>query len=521
MTSAWRKSVASIGIFLLVGTVYAWVGPGRIDMIDGQYRFEVAKNIIDDGSVQIRDLVLGGAVPGLTGMYSSYGISGSLVAVPLILLAGSPSLAPVDRQQFFFSMTSAAFGAATAALLFVFYTLLGIEWRRSLGWTFVAAFATLTFPQSTTVFDQAQHGFLVLAGCFLAWLGARRDSMRLTIAGGAAMVILVNFQETYAILIPMVGLASLAGANSTPEARRRTLERYVVFVFVGCLGLLFFAGFNSFRFGRFLFSGKGVNHPSPLGNPLIGLAGLLFSPGKSILLYSPPTALAVFGLYSFVRAHRRLGLAVVGTCLAHLGLISMLSFYGGDWCWGPRYFVTILPLTALGFPFVAFRGRLLRFAPGVIVAVGVLVQLLGLSLDHHRFFYARSLPAFFWYRNHSFYFRESALFARPGEIVESMRHGVPAEADLFRPGPYSALLTYAVFGGWGHPELPPPIWMRHYQVFWLPRPWPLWMATIQPAQRPIDLGAANMILLLTGLAGVWAIHAALPPRTEETTRVTT
>jgi hypothetical protein len=176
-------------------------------------------------------------------------------------------------------------------------------------------------------------------------------------------------------------------------------------------------------------------------------------------------------------------------------------------------------LTALGFPFVTVATRIGRLAVRAAIVAGVCVQLLGLSLDHHRFFYARSLPAFFWYTNHGFYFHESALFARPAEILDSIEHGVPPEAELFRPGPYSDRLTYAVFGGWGHPELPPPLWMRHYRVFWLPRPWPLWMATIPEAERPVDLRTANAILLVTGLAGAWAIRAGRRRGPEEGSHV--
>jgi hypothetical protein len=490
------------GVFLVVGAVYALAGPGRIDMIDGQYRFEVARNIIERGSVQVYDPYLGGTV-GVNGVYSSYGLSGSVVALPMILLGKASGIPSVDREQFFFSLTSAVFGAAAAALLFVFYSHLGVSAPAALLWTLVSAFATLVFPQSMTVFDQVQHGFFVLAACFLGWLGARRDSMGLTIGGGVALAILVNFQEVYAILFPTLGLVTLLSPNSGPVARRRAIERFVVFVFVGCLGLLFYAGFNNFRYGSLLFSGKGVNHPSALGNPLIGLPGLLVSPGKSILLYSPPTALALVGIYRVLRSHLYLGLAVATTCLAYVGLISMLSFYGGDWCWGPRYFVTILPLAALGFPFAAVTRR----AGLPLVIAGLFVQLLAISLDHHRFFYSRSLPAFFWSTQRGFYFRESALFARPGEILESIRIGVPPEATRFRPGPYPELLTYAVFGVANSGAAP--VWMRHYRVFWHPRPWPLWMRSVSEDRRPIDLAIAIGILVVTGMGGAWMISAGL------------
>lgn len=500
-----KAVVAAVGVFLLFTAVYATAGSGRIDIIDGQYRFEVARNLLEDRSIQIMDPFLGLAVEGINGVYSPYGISGSIVSLPLLWLANVVGTPSRDRQQFFFAFTSGLFGAATAALLFLFYTVLGVNKRPALAWTLVAACATLAFPVAASAFDQTQHGFFVLCACFLAFLSARRDSMVLAAAGGLALAILVNFQETYAIMFPTLAVAALAPPGAPPEQRRRSIERGLVFMFVGGLGLLMWASINNYRFGSLIFSGKTTaHHPSPIGNPLIGVAGLLFSPDKSIFLYSPPTVIALLGVRRLLSREYRLGQAVVAASLAYFGMISMLSFYGGDWCWGPRYFASILPILALGFPFIELVGPA-RLAARALVVIGVCVQLLALSVDHHRFFYARSLPTFFWYTNKSFYFTHSALFSRPRELLESIEHGVPPEADMFRPGPYSRLLTYAVFGGWGHPELPAPLWMRHYQVFWLLRPWPLWMRSIPEEERPVDMTLTESLLAAMAVAGILAI----------------
>ena len=389
-----RPFAAAAAVFLISGALYAAANAGRIDIIDGQYRFEVAKNILEAGSIQVMDPFLGDAVEGINGVYSYYGLSGSIVALPLVFFARLGAAPSIDGQQFFFSFTSAAFGAATAALLFLFYLLLGVDRRAALGWTAVSAIATLMFPASVTVFDQAQHGFFVLAACLLAYLAGLRDSMRFAVAGGLALVVLVNFQESYALLIPALALAALAPRHAPPAERRRGLERALVFMFVGGMGLLLWAGINSFRFGALLASGKGHNHPPVFGNPLIGLAGLLISPGKSIFLYSPPTALAIFGLYKLAKRDLRLGAAAGAAACAHVALISALTFYGGDWCWGPRYFVPILPLLALGFPFVGAVRAPARAALVAVIALGVCVQVLAISVDHHRFFFDRSLPRF-------------------------------------------------------------------------------------------------------------------------------
>lgn len=496
------RLVTALGVCLFVASVYIALGPGRIDIIDGQYRFEVARNIVEDWSIQLRDPFLSDAVNGILGTYSPYGVSGSLTGVPLVALANLLGPPSQDRQQFFFSFTSALAGATTAGVLFLFLAELGIAPRRALAWTLVAAFATLTFPVATSTFDQAQHGFFILLACWLAFLSARRDSRVLAAAAGGALAFLVNFQITYTILIPTLALAALAPPNAPPGERRRGLDRAAVVVFAGAVGILVWMGINNFRFGTLL-AGVQMNprHPPARGNPFVGMTALLLSPGKSVFLYSPPTLIAVYGVVRLVSHQRRLGQAVVATCVLHLAMISSLTFYGGDWCWGPRYFAAVLPLLALGFVFIEVRSSGARAAVRAIVVAGLCVQALALSIDHHRFFYARSLPTFFWYTRPGYYFSHSALLARPAEIAASVKEGVPPEADEFRPGPYSRLLTYAVFGGWGHPDLSPPAWMRHYQVFWLPRPWPLWMRHV-PQGRPVDMPSAMVAVGVMALAGL-------------------
>jgi hypothetical protein len=503
------RYVAAVGLSLFVAAIYCATGPGRIDIIDGQYRFEVAKNIVDDYSIQLRDPFLADAIPGLIGAYSPYGLSGSLTGVPLIALAAAIGDTSLDRQQFFFSFTSGIAGAVTSGLLFLFLTALSVPFHRALFWTIVASFATLAFPVATSTFDQTQHGLFVLGACMLAFISQRRNSLRLAALAGAALAFLVNFQITYLVVLPTIAIAALAPPGAPAPERRRGFDRALVVTFVGMLGLLLWIGINNFRFGT-LVAGVQMNvrHPPARGNPLIGLPALLLSPGKSLFLYSPPTAVALFGLINLIRRERRLGQAIIGTCAVHLAMISSLTFFGGDWAWGPRYFAAVLPLVALGFGFVEFKGKAARLAVRTAVTAGFCVQALALTVDHHRFFYARNLPAFFWYRQPGYYFSHSALFARPAEIMDSLRTGVPAEAEDFRPGPYSRLVTYAVFGGWGYPGLPPADWMRHYQVFWLPRPWPLWMLHIPPESRPINLPMGVVAVAAIAVAGFAGIVSA-------------
>ena len=71
--------------------------------------------------------------------------------------------------------------------------------------------------------------------------------------------------------------------------------------------------------------------------------GLLFSPGKSVFLYSPVLLLAVAGWPAFYRRHAPLASALVALWL--LLLVSLrASVWTGGLTWGPRFLLPLLPV---------------------------------------------------------------------------------------------------------------------------------------------------------------------------------
>src|SRR5438270_5395165 len=108
--------VALLGLFLTVFAVLALSGPGRIDIIDGQSRYEVAKSLVEHGDVVIRDPKIWYPVlPGRDGhLYAAYRLPHSLLGVPAVLLADATGPATEARRHFFFTLVSAAAGAALA-----------------------------------------------------------------------------------------------------------------------------------------------------------------------------------------------------------------------------------------------------------------------------------------------------------------------------------------------------------------------------------------------------------------------
>ena len=535
------------GIFLVVLGIYSLSSPGRIDIIDGQARFDVAYNWLVTGRPIMRDNLIGPlmSVPGRHGLhYSYYGAPASIFAMPLVWLGLYTSAPAIQPSQFLFSLTSAIIGAGIAPILFLFYLELGVTRRKAFAWTMVSSFATLVWPSSTSTFDNAQHAFFALAAVYFGFLSARRKSFRFAVLGGLMGGILILYQEYFLLIIPALALSTLdwefedssenllLGTKSKPIVPRVVLTtkrathrvmawvrtarqgpgearsscvRYCLFLTAVAMGVILSLAYNNLRFGSWLHDGKvtfaAERNYTLLGNPVAGLLTLLVSPGKSVLLYSPPLILGFLGIAKLRRRNPGLVTVIAAASVILVLFISCISFAGGDWCWGPRYLTPLLPLWALAMPFaVGFKLR--RDLALAIIGVGFLVQILALSVENQRFFFARGLNDFFWAEDRWFYLKHSALLARVTETA-SLKDGAPATADLFSSTPL--LATYAPLGP--PPAVPrnmTPVWIRHFQIFYLPRPWPLWMSYLPPARRPIPVGP-----WLAGLLGLTALGTGL------------
>jgi hypothetical protein len=139
-----------------------------------------------------------------------------------------------------------------------------------------------------------------------------------------------------------------------------------------------------------------------------------------------------------------------------------------------------------------------------LLAAGLVVQGLGLSVENTRFMFERGLKDFFWAEDSWFYFKHSALFARVGEAA-SLKHGLPPTAHQFNTTGGPQFATFVVLGP--PPSVPRRLsakWMRQFGVFYLAKPWPIWMWTIKP-----ELRAVNLEGWLGGLFGIALLGIAL------------
>jgi hypothetical protein len=305
-------------------------------------------------------------------------------------------------------LAPAALGALAAALFFLVCGRLGIGRGGALAAALAVALASTVWVYARTPYSE-----ILQAACFTGFFvqtleAERRPGWRAGAAAGAWGGLLVNAKLVYLLCLPGA-LAAVAWRLRRPDAQLRRPATWCRWGALGqvvggaaaamapLMGLIL--AYNLARWGSPLATGYSAPGTSPQKalaglsgeRMLVGIWGQLFSPGKSLFLYSPGLVLSVAGL----RATWRRCPEVIGLILATVGpvflLTARLPYWAGDYAWGGRYMVfavpvLMLPAAVLIDELLAARARpaALAVVGGVLVA-GVAVQGLGNAFhwDHY------------------------------------------------------------------------------------------------------------------------------------------
>lgn len=376
--------LAALGLYLLTsGREPPWG--------DANVQYMAAESIVHRGALDVPRPWPDDLPPDEDGkFYSTYPLLTSAVQIPgLLLLDGVARSKPA--KDFARPLTShlacSFFGALTCVLFFALCR------QRRIG-VAAASLATAGLAVGTTVWVYAHYSYSEIAqaafftGFLLALLRAAADA---TPASGRRLGLwaglLFSSKYIYAAAI-LGGLVYLAWCH---RRQRPALARCVAWAAAtGAPFLLAALVYNWLCWGSPLRTGYTPYFDDYWGeNPLIGLWGMFLSPGKSLLLYSPPLILGLAGVGLLVREHRGFCLALLLTALPVLLIYSWYKL-NGDYAWGPRFAVFAVPALSLSFAVLvdawrrAGRRWRLRGLFAGFVAAGVLVQLLGISLywDH-------------------------------------------------------------------------------------------------------------------------------------------
>jgi branched-subunit amino acid transport protein len=493
-------AIMLLGLFGLVLALIVLSGPGRIDIVDGQTRYEVARSLVDHGDTAIRDLrVWFNVLPGRDGkLFTKYRLPQSLAGAAAILASDLTGRVTEARRQFFFVLT----GTVTAALLAVVYALwfrhLGYAATAAGGWALAGIVCTPSWFYATSTFDDLLGALFLVLALVTAFAGRRSRRLGWHIVAGAAVAVTFHCKPPLAVFV----LAVLAaGTDPSRDPRLQSGRRLVVLAGL-LLGLFLHLGYELYNFPPATRAGHAVLEqqyvaPWP-GHPLAALAGLSLSPGKGAIWYCPPVLLGLAGLWSWRTRERWLVGSVVASTAVFVGFVSSLVIFSGDPTWGPRYLLPVFALLWLLAPEGARRlgGRW----TASLLMLGFAVQAASLTVDPHRLYVERGLRSVFYADRPWAYFDPdvSHLLNRPREITEIAGSRHASRAPYFSPAPAPTFDFPVIdFMERGRPAV------DKYHVLRSFRPWWTSQRYLSAADRPVDLDrwvAGTLALAAASLA---------------------
>ncbi len=359
-----------------------------------------------------------------------YGPAQALAAAPLYLLgrlaAGGddrgPGRAVVVRWV---GALNPLVSGLTAALLCAWLLALGARpataLAAGLGW----GLATCAWPYAKTFLSEPLSALAYLAAAWSAWQAGRKHDAKWSAAAGLALAFAILIRPHNVVLAPILALLAYCprrrpatnspspravrgpggeapaavvpsktapdpiagGATNSPSPRAErgpggevaaaaapaeTAPDPIIGALPVLAAVVWWLWANTARFGSPLNFGyqASIQTDFALGNLLRGVVGQVLSPGRGLVWYAPPAVLAVFGFGELRRRDGRLAWALAAAVLVQLLFYSLRSTWWGNWCWGPRYLVPVLPLMVV-LAALALERRTLRLPAALLAALGV------------------------------------------------------------------------------------------------------------------------------------------------------
>ena len=240
-------------------------------------------------------------------------------------------------------------GSAVAAALTVWVAFL-FAWRLSTDvpagviTALAIGFATFLWPYAKFGFSAPLATLCVLCGTYGVWVGARFNRPIMLMAGGAGIGGALLVKHELALLSLPVGLWLVV------ESRydwRLVVRRGLLAGLPVVAAVLVTLYYNEVRFGNPLDTGYLRDETVLLGSFWTGVAGLLFSPGRSVFMYSPVTLAGLVALVALGRRDRPTMVLLAGEFVVMLCFYASFAHWDGERSYGPRYLLPVVPLLVL------------------------------------------------------------------------------------------------------------------------------------------------------------------------------
>jgi hypothetical protein len=369
-------------IFVFFCGFYVFTAKGAIYFTDGLVNFETVRSLVEGGSLAINCAIASEYIEvSANGLcYSKYDLGLAVTSIPLYVLSrlffGPAPLNPeaLSPGKLVVSTFNQLVTAATCAVLYLTALRSSGSRRQAIALSFVFGLFTLAWPYSSTYFAQPLVGLLLLVSFLILRTYASGSCPPYAVAG--LLLGWASFTRLDAVpLAAMMCIYALSSLVCRRTPLKRTLLLFAFLSFPIVLAIMAYGILSTVRTGNAFqlgYSGEGWTTPM-----WTGLYGLLFSPGRGIVFYSPLVILAILGLPKLWQRGWRADVGLIGgLAIVQLGIYSSWHAWEGGWSWGPRFLVPTQPLLMLGLlPWLEKKKP--EAAVLVLSSVAYLVQMIG------------------------------------------------------------------------------------------------------------------------------------------------
>jgi hypothetical protein len=371
----------------LLFSVYLLTSSGLYHSSDEMAMLVTADSLARRGALDIDLLRWMGKQQGDFGpdghLYSNKGSSTALAALPIYWLAlQSDRIGNVQAGM----LTNALLVALTAALIYLFLRQLRFGDGVSLVTALAFGLGTMAWPYARYLFGESLAGLSLLFSAYSLFRYHNQHSRTSPLLAGIGLGVALLTRLNTAIVMPFFGLLLLVYlARQHGRRYRAWIEPIVLFGLPVLASLMVIGGYNWIRFGSPLITG--YQPEERFATPFFkGFYGLILNPCKGLLWYNPLLLAALAAWPVFVRKgrHRAEGLLIAAVVLSNVAFYSPWHLWWAGHSWGPRFLLTTLPLAILPLASAleaATRRRSLAIGLGILAAISVAVQLLGVAVD--------------------------------------------------------------------------------------------------------------------------------------------
>ena len=326
-----KKKSVYLGFFVFFLLIYVISSRGGIQNVDELTIFASMLNLMEKGTFSIDELSeLDENIEYRIGFYGKDGhlyskySPGNVILGGLLYLVGDLVSPAIGRLL---SLYLNAFLGSIGMLCLLAFIDQYFSIKTSLVTVLLIGLCSIWWYQSRGFGLETGGGTFLLISLLLADSGKSLGSA--TFFG-----ISLYFRTLNLVAWPVWGLSIL-------RIGRRAI-RSALIILLCCLGLL---AYNRIRFDSITnFGYDNVGFTTPL---FVGLRGLLTSPGKSLILFSPVFLLAIPGAWKWFQIDKPLGSVLLLTTSIYIISNAAWVSWDSGWSWGPRLITPIVPLLGI------------------------------------------------------------------------------------------------------------------------------------------------------------------------------